>query len=79
VGYIGFVFGSLLNAGGLVAVVLGLPTLFPLMLSALRTQDYNLAATLLMIVATMTLIGGVVADVALALVDPRIRYEGGAR
>ena len=79
IGYMGFVFGGLLNAGGLVAVVLGLPTVFPLMLSALRTQDYNLAATLLMIVATMTLVGGVLSDVALALVDPRIRYEGGGR
>jgi peptide/nickel transport system permease protein len=79
VGYIGFVFGGILSSGGLVAVVLGLPTIFPLLLSALRTQDYNLAATLLMIIATMTLIGGVIADVLLAMLDPRIRYEGGAR
>jgi peptide/nickel transport system permease protein len=55
------------------------PTLFPVLLGALQIQDYNLAGTILMILATMTLIGTLISDVLLALVDPRIRFEGGTK
>jgi peptide/nickel transport system permease protein len=79
IGGLGFVFRGLLEGGGLITIVLGVPTLFPVLLGALQTQDYNLAGTILMILASMTLIGTLISDVLLALVDPRIRFEGGSK
>jgi peptide/nickel transport system permease protein len=79
IGGLGFVFRGLLEGGGLITIVLGVPTLFPVLLGALQVQDYNLAGTILMILATMTLIGTLISDVLLALVDPRIRFEGGTK
>jgi peptide/nickel transport system permease protein len=79
IGGLGFVFRHLLEGGGLITIVLGVPTLFPVLLGALQIQDYNLAGTILMILATMTLIGTLISDVLLALVDPRIRFEGGTK
>jgi peptide/nickel transport system permease protein len=79
IGSLGFVFRGLLEGGGLITIVLGVPTLFPVLLGALQVQDYNLAGTILMILATMTLIGTLISDVLLALVDPRIRFEGGTK
>ncbi len=79
IGGLGFVFRGLLEGGGLITIVLGVPTLFPVLLGSLQVQDYNLAGTILMILATMTLIGTLISDVLLALVDPRIRFEGGTK
>jgi peptide/nickel transport system permease protein len=58
----------------LVAVVLNLPTTGPLFLEALRYQDMFLAGALLMFMAIMLVIGNFMADLALAWIDPRIRY-----
>lgn len=79
IGSLGFVFRGLLEGGGLITIVLGVPTLFPVLLGSLQVQDYNLAGTILMILATMTLIGTLISDVLLAMVDPRIRFEGGTK
>jgi peptide/nickel transport system permease protein len=46
----------------------------PMLLGALKTQDVNLAATFLLFVATLTVIGMLVSDLALAALDPRIRF-----
>ena len=58
-----------------VSVVLGLQTIGPALLTALKSQDQFLAAFVLMFVALLTLIGTMISDLLLALVDPRIRYE----
>ena len=47
----------------------------PLYFNALRSQDMFLAGTFLVFMAIMLVIGNFLADIALALVDPRIRYE----
>ena len=57
------------------AVVLGLPTAGSLFLQALQQQDMYLAGSFVMLVAILTVIGTVVSDVLLAVVDPRIRYR----
>ena len=58
----------------IVSVVLSLPTTGPMLLGALKTQDVNLAATFLLFVATLTVIGMLISDLALAALDPRIRF-----
>ena len=58
----------------IVSVVLSLPTTGSMLLGALKTQDVNLAATFLLFVATLTVIGMLISDLALAALDPRIRF-----
>jgi peptide/nickel transport system permease protein len=56
------------------AIVLSLPTLGPLLYRSLLSQDMFLAGTILMFLAIALVIGNLIADVLLAVVDPRIRY-----
>jgi len=68
-------FPSIMAGNILVAVVLGLPTVGPLYIQALLTQDMYMAGSVLVLVVVLLLIGNVLADLALAAVDPRIRLE----
>ncbi|OED38064.1 ABC transporter permease [Chromatiales bacterium (ex Bugula neritina AB1)] len=74
---IGNLIPSLISGSVLVSVVLGLQTIGPALLAALKSQDQFLAAFVLLFVAALTLIGTMVSDVLLVLLDPRIRF--GAR
>ena len=56
------------------SLVMSLPTTGPMLLGALKTQDVNLAATFLLFVAVLTVIGMLISDLALAALDPRIRF-----
>ncbi len=47
------------------------------MLSALQSQDMYLAGSFLMFLAVLTVLGVLVSDLALAALDPRIRFGGG--
>ena len=62
----------------LVSLVLGLPTCGPLLYRALVTQDMFLAASFIMILSTLTVIGTLLSDILLAWIDPRIRFGVGA-
>jgi ABC-type dipeptide/oligopeptide/nickel transport system permease component len=76
---IGVLFPQLVSGGAIVAMVLSLPTVGPLMLSALMAQDMYLAGSMLMVLSTLGVFGTLVSDLLLLLLDPRIRMEGGAR
>jgi peptide/nickel transport system permease protein len=58
----------------LVSLVLSLPTVGPILLQALKTQDQYLAGFILVFVAILTVLGMLVSDLMLALLDPRIRF-----
>ena len=60
------------------SIVLSLPTTGPMLLNALQSQDMYLAGSFLMFLATLTVIGTLISDLALAVLDPRIRLGGGA-
>ena len=62
----------------LVSLVLNLPTVGPILLQALRVQDQYLAGFILMFVAVLTVVGMLISDLALAALDPRIRFAGRA-
>jgi len=74
---IGNLLPTVISGAEIVAVVMSLPTTGPLLLSALQSQDMYLAGSFLMFLATLTVIGALVSDLALALLDPRIRLQGG--
>jgi peptide/nickel transport system permease protein len=72
---VGYQLPQLVSAGGIVAVVLSLPTSGPLLLRALMTQDMFLAGTFVMMLSILTVIGQLLSDILLVFVDPRIRFE----
>ncbi|WP_227271701.1 ABC transporter permease [Roseobacter weihaiensis] len=74
---IGNLLPAMISGSVLVSVVLGLQTIGPSLLTALKSQDQFLAGFILMFVALLTLIGTMISDLLLVLLDPRIRY--GAR
>jgi peptide/nickel transport system permease protein len=74
---IGNLLPGMVSGSVLVSVVLGLQTIGPYLLQALKSQDQFLAGFVLMFVALLTLIGTMISDLLLVLLDPRIRY--GAR
>jgi ABC-type dipeptide/oligopeptide/nickel transport system permease component len=76
---IGGIFPALLSGGGIMAIVLSLPTIGPMMLSALMEEDLYLAGSMLMVFSLLGIFGTLVSDLLLLWVDPRIRFQGGNR
>ncbi len=74
---IGWTLPELISGIAITAVVLNLPTTGPLLLSALMSQDMQLAGTFIMFLSCLTVVGTLISDILLAWVDPRIRF--GAR
>jgi len=76
---IGGLFPMLVSGGAIVAMVLSLPTVGPLMLSALMSEDMYMAGSMLMVLSLLGVFGTLVSDLLLLWLDPRIRFKGGAR
>jgi len=75
---IGNLLPEVISGAAIVSIVLSLPTTGPMLLNALQSQDMYLAGSFLMFLATLTVIGTLISDLALAVLDPRIRVGGGA-
>jgi peptide/nickel transport system permease protein len=54
---------------------MALPTTGPVLLSSLMSQDMYLAGTIIMLLSVLTVIGTLISDILLALLDPRIRFQ----
>ena len=76
---IGNLLPQVISGAAIVSVVLSLPTTGPMLLTALQSQDMYLAGSFLMFLATLTVIGVFLSDIALAVLDPRIRLGSGIR
>jgi peptide/nickel transport system permease protein len=74
---IGNLIPQVISGSAVVAVVLSLPTTGPMLIDALQSQDMYLAGSFLMFLAMLTVIGMLISDLALAVLDPRIRLGGG--
>lgn len=75
---IGSILPAIISGAEVTAIVLSLETTGPLLIKALQSQDMYLAGSFLMFLAFLTVVGVLVSDIALALLDPRIRLAGGA-
>ncbi len=75
---IGNLLPSIISGAEVTAVVLSLPTTGPLLIASLQSQDMYLAGSFLMFLAILTVLGVLVSDLLLAVLDPRIRLQGGA-
>lgn len=74
---IGKLLPTIVSGAEIVAIVLSLETTGPLLIRALQSQDMYLAGSFLMFLAFLTVIGVLISDIALAILDPRIRLSGG--
>lgn len=74
---IGGVLPGLISGSAITAIVISLPTIGPLLLSSVLAQDMHVAATLGLILGTLGLLGVLISDLLLVVVDPRIRLERG--
>ncbi len=72
---VGWTLPNLISGATIVSVVLSLPTTGPMLLGALMTQDMYLAASFLLMLSVLTVVGTLISDLLLAVLDPRIRME----
>jgi peptide/nickel transport system permease protein len=75
---IGNLLPNVVSGSVIVSAVMSLQTTGPMLLRALQSQDMYLAGSFLMFLAVLTVIGMFLSDLLLAVLDPRIRLEGGS-
>ena len=56
--------------------MLSLPTVGPVLLQSLLTEDLFLSATIILFLGILTIMGTLISDILLVILDPRIRLEG---
>lgn len=71
------IFVDIVSGGTIVAIVMGLQTTGPILLDALRTQDMYMAASFILMLSVLVVVGTLLSDLLLAWLDPRIRYQQG--
>ena len=72
---LGYMLPFLLSGSVIVSVVLSLPTLGPILLESLLGEDMYLAATIVLMMGMLTVIGTLISDILLVLFDPRIKVQ----
>ena len=72
---LGYLLPVLMSGSVIVSVVLSLPTEGPLLLRALLTEDLFVSAAIVLLLGTLTVIGTLLSDILLAILDPRIRMN----
>jgi peptide/nickel transport system permease protein len=72
---IAYLFPYVVSGSIIVSLVLGLPTVGPLLLTSLIAQDMFLAGTIVLMLGVMTVIGTFLSDLLLMWIDPRIRHQ----
>src|ERR1700733_7688007 len=70
---IGYLLPQLVSGSIIISVVLSLPTVGPLLLRSLLSQDMLLASTIILLLGVLTVIGTLLSDLVLMWIDPRIR------
>ena len=74
---IGWQLPNLISGETITAIVLSLPTTGPILFRALINQDMFMAGSIVMVLSILTIIGTLLSDLLLVLIDPRIRMEKG--
>lgn len=70
---IGYLLPFTVSGSIIISVVLSLPTVGPLLLRSLISQDMLLASTIILMLGVLTVIGTLLSDLLLMWIDPRIR------
>jgi peptide/nickel transport system permease protein len=70
---IGYLLPYTVSGSIVISVVLSLPTVGPLLLHSLISQDMLLGSTIILLLGVLTVIGTLLSDLLLMWIDPRIR------
>lgn len=72
---VGYVLPYLMSGSVIVSLVLSLPTIGPVLLKSLQSQDMYLAGTIILLLGMLTVLGTLLSDLLLVITDPRIRID----
>ena len=72
---LGLAFPGIVGGELIVSIVLNLPTTGPLLFDAVMNHDAFLAGAMVMLLSGVLVLGNLLSDLALAGMDPRIRYD----
>lgn len=72
---VGWTLPGIISGAAIVEVVLNLPTTGPLLLKAVLSLDMLLVCAIVLLLTTLTIVGTLISDILLALLDPRIRLQ----
>ena len=72
---VGYVLLYLMSGSVIVSLVLSLPTIGPVLLKSLQSQDMYLAGTIILLLGMLTVLGTLLSDLLLVITDPRIRID----
>jgi peptide/nickel transport system permease protein len=72
---IAYVLPQLVSGTTIISIVLSLPTTGPIQIRSLMSQDMFLAGSIFLLLSSLTVLGTLISDILLAVVDPRIRLE----
>ena len=72
---IGWLLPVVVSGEIITALVIGIPTVGPLLFRSLQMQDMFLAASLHLLLNALTVVGTLISDILLVVLDPRIRFE----
>jgi peptide/nickel transport system permease protein len=70
---IGYLLPFMVSGSVIISVVLSLPTVGPLLLRSLLSQDMLLASSIILMLGILTVVGTLISDLVLMWIDPRIR------
>ncbi|HXF63032.1 MAG TPA: ABC transporter permease [Caldilineaceae bacterium] len=70
-----YILPFLVSGSVIVSVVLSLPTVGPVLLRSLLSQDMFLAGAIILLIGVMTVIGTLLSDILLGIIDPRVRMQ----
>ena len=69
----GYLLPALVSGSVIVSVVLSLPTIGPVLLTAIQIEDIYVAGFVVLILGVLTVLGTLISDIALAIIAPRIK------
>jgi peptide/nickel transport system permease protein len=72
---VAYVLPQLVSGTTIISIVLSLPTTGPIQIRSLMSQDMYLAGSIFLLLSSLTVLGTLISDILLAVVDPRIRLE----
>ena len=72
---VGYLLPALVSGSVIVSVVLSLPTLGPVLLESMIQEDVYTAGFIVLMLGVLTIMGTLLSDILLAVVDPRIKYS----
>lgn len=72
---IAYVLPQLVSGTTIISIVLSLPTTGPIQIRSLMSQDMYLAGSIFLLLSSLTILGTLISDILLAVVDPRIRLN----